>query len=576
MQTCCSSPDHLNATTRNWSRLQEQLVAHGHLTREHITDVRAEADISPALLGAIAAAEKSLHGWSTVHDQLGRRGHIMDMISIYGGLADVLDGRFCGVPDFGGTIGIRTFGPPGGRWTRGNLRISINPAGASFVNLPPPGPPASNAVAVIINAFNQWQAASSFFSFAFVPVNTGEDIRVVFGGTAVDSRFGRPGGVIASAGYPEQGNLQFDSAETWNQNNLLGAALHEIGHLLGLSHSNTAGGTMYPYSNTASTIDAESRNALAVLYGWQPQRNLPDRGTSDRAVLGVTSNANFTSRWETPQMVWKGVGGDSGIYYSEFNGAWTPQRRVSGVGCSYSPALTEIGITGSVTPATGLFMAWKGVGDDQGLYWTRNLGVGWEAQRGVPNVGSNTGPGLANVNGQIYMAWKGVEDDSGIYWAAYDGAEGWSPQANVAGVGTSHAPALVAFNGMLFMFWKGIPGDANAYYSSYDPINDPIWKPQRRIEYFAYQTGGGVPHAIGTSGPLSAAVRGNRIILTWKGVEGDSNIWFSLFQNNEFSGQVTVPNVGTSVGPSVVQANGRTFMAWKGVDGDSGIYWSLL
>ena len=71
-------------------------------------------------------------------------------------------------------------------------------------------------------------------------------------------------------------------------------------------------------------------------------------------------------------------------------------------------------------------------------------------------------------------------------------------------------------------------------------------------------------------------MRGNRILLAWKGVEGDSAIWFSLFENNEFSGQVTVPNVGTSVGPSVVQANGSTFMAWKGVDGDSGIYWTRL
>ncbi len=52
--------------------------------------------------------------------------------------------------------------------------------------------------------------------------------------------------------------------------------------------------------------------------------------------------------------------------------------------------------------------------------------------------------------------------------------------------------------------------------------------------------------------------------------------YFSLFANNEFSGQAPVPNVGTSVGASVVQANGRTFMAWKEIDGDSGIYWTRL
>jgi hypothetical protein len=222
-------------------------------------------------------------------------------------------------------------------------------------------------------------------------------------------------------------------------------------------------------------------------------------------------------------------------------------------------------------------MAWKGPVGDQNIYWTRNMGAGWEAARPGPDAGTSEGPALANVNGTIYMAWKGG-DDAGIYWSTYDGAESWSPQANVRGVGTSDSPALVAFNGMLYMFWKGVSDDANAYYSFLDLVNEPnpIWKPQKRIEYFSYETGGGIPYAIGTSGALSAAVRGNSIILTWKGVEDDSTIWFSLFANNEFSGQAWVPNVGTSVGPSVVQANGRTYMAWKGIAGDSKIYWSRL
>jgi hypothetical protein len=45
---------------------------------------------------------------------------------------------------------------------------------------------------------------------------------------------------------------------------------------------------------------------------------------------------------------------------------------------------------------------------------------------------------------------------------------------------------------------------------------------------------------------------------------------------NQFSGQVSVPDVGTSAGPAVLAANGSTIMAWKGVRGDSGIWWSTL
>lgn len=495
------------------------------------------------------------------------------------GVVEAMGEGFCGVPDDMGGIGPLTFGSPGGRWSRGSLRVSINANGANYVNATPALP---NAVAAIISAFNQWQTPPSpfqpsYFSFTFVQPGTGEDIRVVFAGNNIDSAFGTPGGVLASAGYPEKGNLQFDSIEVWSPNLLLSTALHEIGHLLGLSHSNAPQGTMNPFANGLLTIDAESRAAIAAMYGWQPQQRT-DAGTSNRASLGVTSVTNLAGTSQTPHMAWKGVGDDSAIYYSEFRGTWAPQQRVNGVGCSYSPSLTEISIPGGPLPATGLLMAWKGASDDQSLYWTRDMGAGWERQRGVAGVGTSSSPALANVNGLVYMAWKGVEDDSGIYFATYDGAEGWSAQANIRGIGTSDSPALVAYNGMLYMFWKGIAGDSNAYFSLLDLVNEPnpIWKPQRRIEYFSYESGGGVPYAIGTSGALSAAVRGNSIILTWKGVDADSTIYFSLFANNEFSGQAPIPNIGTSVGPSVVQVNGNTFLAWKGVEGDTGIYWSSL
>jgi hypothetical protein len=549
-----------------WSSVQNQLVRHGFLARESVSDIREESDVSESLRKALQEARASVD----VHAQVSEIGHYHDLLEPIGGL---LDGRFCGTPDRGGDLGPLTFGSPGGRWARGNLTVSISTAGCNFANPPPPAPQ-TNPSAVITAAFTQWQAASNFFGFRFVPVNSGEDIRVIFGAQNADNRFGRPGGVLASAGYPPGGNLQFDSFETWSPNVLLAVAIHEVGHLLGLSHSNTPNAVMYPYATPAVTIDAESRNALNAIYGWATQQRLADRGTSHRAMLGITSSWNFTSRSETPHMVWKGVGDDSSIWWSEFGAGWSPQQAVPNVGCSYSPSLTEIGIPGA--NATGLVMAWKGVDDDQGIYWTRKLQGGWEGQRSVSGVGTSAAPSLANVNGRICMAWKGVEDDSGIYWSTYDGAEGWSPQQRIDGVGTTDSPALIGHNGSLYMFWKGIAGDSNAYWSFFDFGNDPIWKPQRRVEYFRTETTGGVPLAIGTTGALSACRRGDQILLSWKGVEGDQQIWFSLFRNGEFSGQSTVPNVGTSVGPSAVEANGRNIMAWKGVEGDSNIYWSQL
>lgn len=551
-----------------WNSIQKQLVGSGLLNKDSVFEIAEDGRLPDDLIVAVKRAELV-----TGHRLVSGNLSFQDLERL-APLTEFLALNFCGVPDRSGGLTPLTAGSPGGRWSRGNLSVSINPAGANLVN--PPGAPATTPTAIIATAFGLWQTACPFFSFRFVPPGTGEDVRVVFGGTNVDPAFTGAGGVLASAGYPPRGNLQFDFNETWSPTRLLGVCLHEVGHLLGLSHSNNPNGLMYPFATPGVVVDAESREAINALYGWQAQQRLGDRGTSHRAMLATTSSVNFTSRLETLHMVWKGVEGDSGIYHSTFGGNWSPQERVPNVGCSFSPAITTVPVPGSQTLATGLLMAWKGVHDDQGIYWTRNLGFGWEPQRRITGVGTSAAPALANVAGQVRMAWKGVDGDGGIYWSSYDGNEGWSPQANVRGIGTTDSPALVGLNGVLHMFWKGIEGDANGYHSSFDFANDPIWRPQRRIEYFSYETGGGIALAIGTTNALSATQRGSKILLTWKGVEGDQQIWFSLFDGNEFSGQTAVAGVGTSVGPAVADMGGRSFMAWKGVDGDSNIYWSVL
>lgn len=51
---------------------------------------------------------------------------------------------------------------------------------------------------------------------------------------------------------------------------LEGVMVHEVGHLLGLGHSNTTGATMYPSvsscNNGPATIEADDRNGINALY----------------------------------------------------------------------------------------------------------------------------------------------------------------------------------------------------------------------------------------------------------------------------------------------------------------------
>jgi hypothetical protein len=62
--------------------------------------------------------------------------------------------------------------------------------------------------------------------------------------------------------------------------------------------------------------------------------------------------------------------------------------------------------------------------------------------------------------------------------------------------------------------------------------------------------------------------------MAWKGIEGDSGIYFSQFQAGEWNAQANVPGVGTSVHPALAVFNGELFMAWKGIPADDGIYFS--
>jgi hypothetical protein len=485
---------------------------------------------------------------------------------------------FCGTPDPNrdGTVHPLTFGSPGGRWNRTSLSYSINPAGCR-------GLQAQETVETIKKAFALWATVLPFFMLQ--PVMTDADIRVAFGGPNEDERFGTRGGVVGVGKYPEAGQLFLDSVEDWTVESLLVVTAHEIGHVLGLKHSTSRASIMYPYALSQMifqarlgrlSVEAESVDALRQMYGWSPQTVLDNRGTTHRPALAIMGESDLSSAFYKLHMVWRGVSGDSRIYWSQLNGNdWTPQNHIEGIGSSHSPSLTSIPIPAVDRVRQGLFMAWKGARDDENLYWSRNFGRDWGFQSRVEGVGSSCGPGVAYFNEQVYMAWKGVADDSGIYWSTFDG-ERWAPQRRILGIGTSDCPALAVLGNQLHMFWKGVHGDANAYFSTLDGGEGAIWQPQRLISYVETQTEGMVSVPIGTEGALSACLRGNRILLAWKGVQGDSSIYFSSFDGQEFTGQMWLNNAGTSVGPTVFDFEGQTHILWKGVVGDSNIYWSRL
>lgn len=93
-------------------------------------------------------------------------------------------------------------------------------------------------------------------------------------------RFDGKGGTLAHAfppgGNPVSGDVHFDLAENWSISpacppekfDLYNVALHEIGHALGLPHSNISGSIMFPsYQGSQRHLHDSDKRAIQDLYG---------------------------------------------------------------------------------------------------------------------------------------------------------------------------------------------------------------------------------------------------------------------------------------------------------------------
>ncbi len=129
-------------------------------------------------------------------------------------------------------------------------------------------------------AFDSWAKVTPL---TFRQVTSEEEYDIIISvGNRKKQSFGKSGGVLAWAQLPTTKNFdgvllsKFDLAENWitpkeliteHGTVLRSVAAHEIGHLLGLSHSNDPDALMYPYINNALEPRSDDIKKIQKLYG---------------------------------------------------------------------------------------------------------------------------------------------------------------------------------------------------------------------------------------------------------------------------------------------------------------------
>jgi hypothetical protein len=157
----------------------------------------------------------------------------------------------------------------------------------------------------IRQSFQSW---AEFTPLTFTEVSDERAADILLGWSNRGPELGYIGDVLAYATFPSDGgDVTFDDSEPWSafdggEFDLELVATHEIGHALGLDHSDDPQSLMYPVLTPYTTgINQTDIDAIQSLYGFpdrddQPNQNLPE--AADEQVGGQITDAAPYEMWE--------------------------------------------------------------------------------------------------------------------------------------------------------------------------------------------------------------------------------------------------------------------------------------
>ena len=226
---------------------------------------------------------------------------------------------------------------------------------------------------------------------------------------------------------------------------------------------------------------------------------------------------------------------------------------------------------------SGLAMAWKGVDDDSGLYFSINPtrtsnAHGWRARRTFPAWARATvrrSPGSTARSGSRGKASTAIRDSMRAQprWkmvgANEDAGHRQQARAVARRRGQPLVPSMAWCRRRLERSHRGAA--RRVAHGMGRPAGGRLRDRKRRHEPDRLDARAGAAH------PIDDA-----LLAIWKGVSDDSAIYLSARDGDTWGGQVKWKGIGISRSPAAAMLGDVIVVAWKGVDDDHGLYFAKL
>lgn len=244
---------------------------------------------------------------------------------------EVIRRNRCGLNDLLDPLGFSTVAQG---WKRRNLSYTFGVLPARNVN-------ADAARAAVRRAFEVWAATGLGLSFTLIQGNESPDIFVEWR-QANDPDYNLADNTIAHADFPLGSVSSFsktlplpihydDEQVSWadgavaNAFDIQTVAIHEIGHILGLQHSDVRGAIMWPYVGTNFTqrqLHADDIAGVTKLYPAAVPPPLAPSKFISLGGVGITSDIAVVAK--TPGRIILFVLGQDGALYQKYRegGGW--------------------------------------------------------------------------------------------------------------------------------------------------------------------------------------------------------------------------------------------------------------